>query len=65
MENEIESHKFSHPAKLSSSKEYSNYTFENSPIIQELSDAVIYNLPEFNGNRKIEILKELKINLGL
>ena len=64
MEKEIESHKFSRPAKLSSSKEYSNEIFEKSPNINELRDDELYNLPNYDGNRKIEILKELKINLG-
>jgi hypothetical protein len=64
MEKEIESNKFSRPAKLSSSKEYSNEIFENPPNINELRDDEIYNLPNNDGNRKIEILKELKINLG-
>ncbi len=59
MEKDFENHTYTLPAKLSSSNEYSNFNFEKAPCIQELPDDEIYNLSNYDGMRKIEIIKEI------
>ena len=61
MENEINELKFRNIIKPSVSKDYSNS--EIDVPITDISDDDIYNLS--NNSRKIGILKDLKLNMGI
>ena len=61
MENEINELKFRNIIKPSVSKDYSNS--EIDVPISDISDDELYNLS--NNSRKIGILKDLKLNMGI
>ena len=68
MEKEVDKLKFEKTITISSNDEFSNSNYDGSPNLKQVDDEEIYHLEDNEltekNDRKIELIKDLVINLG-